>query len=195
MGHPQGLSAVNMHLPLNSPRSVMQVPVTPRGDAGTLVSVPYPPWSTFQSSAFWQVLLHWAIPTLIAPAFVGCIISFNPANAPPPKSNPTETPIAPFDPLTASIIRLAAQVAYPYTALVARTNVADLDVLGYNWRILSASVGLAFSFAEAISGAPQVFAKTLVHRQRLGILNGEREATPNRRVIMAEEEHAEVEID
>ena len=170
------------------------MPVTPRGDAGTLVSVPYPPWSTFQSSVFWQVLLHWAIPTLIAPAFVGCIISFNPANA-PPKSNPTETPIAPFDPLTASIIRLAAQVAYPYTALAARTNVADLDVLGYNWRILSASVGLAFSFAEAISGAPQVFAKTLVHQQRLGILNGEREATPNRRVIMAEEEHAEVEID
>jgi len=167
------------------------VPVTPRGDAGKLISIVYPHWSLFQSHAFWQVLLHWAIPTLIAPAFIGCIISFNPANA-PPKHNATETPIAPFDPLTASIIRLAAQVAYPYTAIAARADVAGLDVLGYNWRILSASVGLAFSFAEAISGAPQVFAKTLVHQQRLGILNDEREATPNRRVIM---EHAEVEID
>ncbi|KIM41650.1 hypothetical protein M413DRAFT_27253 [Hebeloma cylindrosporum] len=173
------------------PWATLKVPITPRGDAGTLVSVPYPPWSVFQSPAFWQVLLHWAIPTLIAPAFIGCIISFNPANA-PPTSNPADAPIAPFDPLTASIIRLAAQIAYPYTAVSARTNVVGLDVLGYNWRILSASVGLAFSFAEAISAAPQVFAKSLIHQQRLGILNGEREATPNRRVIM---EHAEVEID
>jgi len=131
------------------------------------------------------------------PAFIGCIISFNPTNV-PPNSTPTETlvgPVAPFDPLTASIIRLAAQVAYPYTAVATRMDVVGLDVLGYNWRVLSASVGLAFSFSEAIAGAPQLFAKTLVHQQHLAIVDDERESTPNCRALMADEEHIDDEID
>jgi hypothetical protein len=54
---------------------------------------------------------------------------------------------------------------------------------------------LAFSFAEAIAGAPQVFAKTLVYQRRLTILDGELETTPNRRALMAEEEPVDNEVD
>jgi hypothetical protein len=56
----------------------------------------------------------------------------------------------PFDALTASIVRLAAQVAYPYSTL----GVKGADVLGSRARYLSAGVGLALAFAEAIAKAP-----------------------------------------
>lgn len=66
----------------------------------------------------------------------------------------------PFDPLTASIARLAAEVAYTYPkygpfSLMSNASptIESVDVLGSRWRIISASVGLAFAFAEAISGA------------------------------------------
>jgi hypothetical protein len=59
-----------------------------------------------------------------------------------------------FDPLTASIIRLAAQIAYPYTRLD-QTTVKGIDVLGPGVRVLNAGVGVAFAFAEAIAGAPE----------------------------------------
>ena len=60
----------------------------------------------------------------------------------------------PFDPLTASIVRLAAQIAYPYTRLNEST-VKGIDVLGPGVRVLNAGVGVAFAFAEAIEGAPR----------------------------------------
>jgi len=69
----------------------------------------------------------------------------------------------PFDPLTASIIQLAAQIAYSFPvygslALTSSTSptIKSVDVLGFRWRVLSASVGLAFSFAEAIMVGPIV---------------------------------------
>lgn len=166
-----------------------QVPLFARNQAGPLLAVPYPPWSIFQTAAFWQVILHWAIPTLIIPAFFGIIISFNPANTPSSSETPSATPIAPFDPLTASIIRLAAQVGYPYTFIASRTELVGLDVLGSNWRILSASVGVAFAFAESIAGAPQLFAKALI-QERLIEFNGiEDKSYPvNLRALMVEEE-------
>lgn len=178
----------------------LQVPLSPRNQAGPLFSVPYPPWSIFQTAAFWQVILHWAIPTLIIPAFVGSVISFNPANTPSPAETPSASPIAPFDPLTASIIRLAAQVGYPYAFMASRTEVVGLDVLGSNWRVLSASVGVAFAFAEAIAGAPQLFAKTLIREQRhieFNSIENEGHSPPplNRRALMAEEEASEDETD
>ena len=135
--------------------------------------------------------MHWAIPTLIIPAFVGSVISFNPANTPSPAETPSATLIAPFDPLTASIIRLAAQVGYPFAFIASRTELVGLDVLGSNWRVLSASVGLAFAFAEAIAGAPQLFAKTLIQEQRHIEFNSiDDEGFPplNRRALMPEEE-------
>ena len=161
-----------------------QVSLPVINEADPLLSVPYPPWSILQSAAFWQVVLHWAVPTLIIPAFVGSVISFNPANTQSPAS---------FDPLTASIIRLAAQVGYPYAFITSRTQLASLDVLGSNWRVLSASVGLAFAFAEAIAGAPQLFAKTLIREQRrieFNNIEDEGYSPPplNRRALMAEEE-------
>jgi len=174
------------------PWKTLQVPLSARNQAGPLLQVPYPPWSIFQTAAFWQVILHWAIPTLIIPAFVGSIISFNPTYEPFPAEITSATPIVPFDPLTASIIRLAAQVGYPYTFIASRTEIVGLDVLGSNWRVLSASVGLAFAFAEAITGAPKLFAKTLIREQRqigLNSIGDERHSPPplNRRALMAEE--------
>jgi hypothetical protein len=147
--------------------------------------------SIVQTVAFWQVILHWAVPTLIIPAFVGSVISFNPANSPSPAETPSATLTVPFDPLTACIIRLAAQVGYPYNLIASRTELVGLDVLGPNWRVLSASVGLAFAFAEAIAGAPQSFAKTLIQEQRHIEFNSiEDECSPhlNQRALMAEEE-------
>jgi hypothetical protein len=144
--------------------------------------------------------LHWAIPTLIIPAFVGSVISFNPVNTPSPVETPSTTPIAPFDPLTASIIRLAAQVGYPYALIASRTELVGLDVLGSHWRVLSASVGVAFAFAEAIAGAPQLFAKTLIQEQRhiefKGIeAEGYFPPSLNPRELMADEETPEEETD
>jgi len=129
---------------------------------GSLSSVPSPQWAFFQTPSFWRVILHWAIPTLIIPAIVGHVISFSPATQ---STHPGTPLIATFDPLTASIIRLAAQVGYPYPHLAQGQPDQELDVLGFRWRVLISSVGLAFSFAEAIASAPQVIASTLTREQ------------------------------
>lgn len=116
---------------------------------------------TFQTSAFWSVLLHWSIPTLIIPAILGSLISFHPANA----ASARAPHVFPFDPLTASILRLAAQYGYPYNVLNA--TIEGIDVIGPQWRILAAAVCVAFAFAEAIFTAPSAFAGSRV-RQRGG---------------------------
>jgi len=153
----------------------------------------------FYSSAFWTVLLHWAIPTLIFPTLVGCIVSFNPKNIPAPANTPNSSPATPFDPLTSSIVRLAAQSAYPYDKIASHSNIVGLDVLGHKWRVLSASVGLAFAFAEAIAGAPhQALEKSLIRQESHNLVHFAREGrenTPVRRALMAEEERDEIEID
>lgn len=131
--------------------------------------IPYPPLVTFQSSVFWSVLLHWSIPTLIIPAIFGFVISFHPANA-----SSARVPHA-LDPLTASILRLAAQYGYPYRALDA--TIEGIDVIGPQWRVLNAAVCAAFAFAEAIFTAPNAFADFRA-RQRGG--------TPRRTVTVQE---------
>ncbi|KAH0834027.1 hypothetical protein J3R83DRAFT_11264 [Lanmaoa asiatica] len=135
------------------------------------LTVPYPPLVTFQSSAFWSVILHWSIPTLIIPTLLGSVISFHPANA----TSARVLRLLPLDPLSASILRLAAQCGYPYKAL--DTTVEGIDVIGPQWRILNAAVGVAFAFAEAIFVAPGAFAESRV-RQRGG--------TPRRTVTVEE---------
>ncbi|KAF5326077.1 hypothetical protein D9611_000905 [Ephemerocybe angulata] len=179
-----------------------QIPLSAKGENSAL-SVPYPPLSTFQTSTFWLVLLHWAIPTLFAPALVGNLISFNPQPAPPsqqernPSKGPTPTPI-PFDPLTAAIVRVAASLAYPYASLSTAEHVYGLDVLGYNLRVFNSGVGLAFAFAEAIQVAPRSFATTLAHEQKLAIApapaSSSREVFPTgrrARALMANGEESE----
>lgn len=120
---------------------------------------------------FWSVLLHWSIPTLVIPALLGSIISFHPAHATSTRTHR----LLPLDPLTASILRLAAQFGYPYKALNA--TIEGIDVIGPQWRILNAAVGVAFAFAEAIYVAPSAFAESRV-RQR---------GTTPRRTMTAEE--------
>lgn len=173
-----------------------KVPISPRGD--NFVTLHYPPSSVFQTAAFWTVILHWALPTLILPTLVGCMISFNPEMT-PRNSDSNNSSVAPLDPLTASIIRLAAQLAYPYSSIATKSDIVGLDVLGSNWRTLSASVGLAFAFAEAIAGAPRVLANTIVREERrlirYEVEDDEPRFTPGRRAIMAQGQTPENEID
>ncbi|KXN85804.1 hypothetical protein AN958_10811 [Leucoagaricus sp. SymC.cos] len=88
------------------------LPLSPKGT----VSLPlvYPPLSTFQTSAFWITILHWFIPTLLLPALLGNLISFNPALN---HHRSQSKEIVSFDPLTAAIIRLAVHIAYPYDSI------------------------------------------------------------------------------
>ncbi|KAF9451312.1 hypothetical protein P691DRAFT_757363 [Macrolepiota fuliginosa MF-IS2] len=138
------------------------------------IQVIYPPPVTFQGPAFWIVLLHWFIPTILAPVVVGNLISFNPARSQRQLADTKETFV--FDPLTASIIRLAAHIAYPYSTLNIQPSIYGTDVLGFKLRVLSASLTLAFAFAETISGAPHAFAQTLRRDRRY--LTVSREGTP-----------------
>ncbi|KAH7882137.1 hypothetical protein F5I97DRAFT_1817671 [Phlebopus sp. FC_14] len=117
------------------------------------VSIPYAPLLTFQSSAFWSVLIHWSLPALVIPAVLGLVVSFNPANAPSARV----PRVLPLDPLTASVVRLAAQYAYPYETLNA--SIEGVDVVGPRWRILNAAVGVAFAYAEAIFTAPGAYSE------------------------------------
>lgn len=134
--------------------------------AGKTVSFTYAPLETATTSYFWTVLLHWSIPSLIVPAIVGSLISFS--HRPRPQElvstssgPPVSPPSAPFDPLSASISRLAIQWAYPFANLSAAQG-RNVDPLGSNLRIWSASVSVAFAFAEAISGAPEVVVREVL---------------------------------
>lgn len=83
---------------------------------------------------------YWALPALVLPSFAGYFISFSSAQGS-------------FDPLSASIIRLAANFATGFPSMVFlehEANVQTLDVLGARWRTVSSAVTLAFAFAEAI---------------------------------------------
>lgn len=133
--------------------------------AGKSVTFTYPPLETVTDSYFWTVLLHWSIPSLFIPAIVGSLISFSHRprpQEPATRAGPTTPlPNAPFDPLSASISRLAIQLAYPYATLSASQG-QSVDPLGSNLRLWSASVSVAFAFAEAISGAPEVVVREVL---------------------------------
>ncbi|KAF8885658.1 hypothetical protein BD779DRAFT_1732944 [Infundibulicybe gibba] len=124
----------------------------------TFLSFPYPPLSVFTTSPIWLCILHWSLPSLFFPILVGHLVSFSPTS---PPSAPSGGSSSPLDPLTASIARLAAHLAYPYASLDTSSHVHGLDVLGPRWRVLSAGVGLAFAFAEAITHAPALFARSI----------------------------------
>lgn len=153
--------------------TLVQLPLWKKG----AISMPlvYPPLATFQTTAFWTVLLHWFIPTVLAPLIVGNLISFNPSLN--QRQREDDKDIVAFDALTASIVRLAAQIAYPFSTLDIQSGVYGLDVLGFKFRVWSASLGLAFAFAETISGAPQAFAQTLRRERRF--LTPSRAGTPH----------------
>ncbi|KAJ7743171.1 hypothetical protein B0H16DRAFT_1562105 [Mycena metata] len=151
----------------------------------TTFAIPYPPTYTLGYPGFIPTLTHWFVPTLLLPAILGTVISFSPA-APTP--SPTRS--VPFDPLTASIIRLALQFAYnPATAPTPGTGMGPVyaqDVLGVRLRVLNAGVGLAFAFAEAIKGAPAVWAKELLRKDD-DTEGSDADAGPRRRALTTEE--------
>ncbi|KAJ7918703.1 hypothetical protein B0H13DRAFT_274490 [Mycena leptocephala] len=153
--------------------------------AGTDFALPYPPSHILSYPGFIPTLTHWFIPTLLLPVLFGTVISFSPAV---PTATPTRA--VPFDPLTASIIRLALQFAYnPATPPTPGTGtgmgpIYAQDVLGVRLRVLNAAVCLAFSFAEAIKGAPAVWAKELLRKEDDDI---EGDAAPRGRALTTEE--------
>ncbi|KAH7924455.1 hypothetical protein BV22DRAFT_1090912 [Leucogyrophana mollusca] len=136
-----------------TPWKYAEIPLSPTQSTGYFV--PYPPLSAFQNPAIWSVIFNWSIPTLVIPALFGVVLSFHPANMTSARAGrPTSPPLVPFDPLTASIIRLAAQFIYSFDS----PGTDSIDVVGQRWRIVNAAVGVAFAFVEAIFGAPGAFA-------------------------------------
>ncbi|KAG6335060.1 hypothetical protein ID866_4038 [Astraeus odoratus] len=130
-----------------------RVDLLPLQSHGVSLSIHYAPLATFQSPTFWTILVHWAIPSVIIPVISGSLVSFHPANSPAARMRRARF----FDPLTASVMRVAAQYAYPYEALKLSTEC--VDVLGPHWRLLIASVAAALTFAEAIATAPAAYAE------------------------------------
>ena len=175
-------------IPTNSPLVVMQISLI----SNVSLTINYPPLLVFKTSVFWLVLLHWALPTVIIPASIGCVITFNRAHL--KRNHLNDMPVAPIDPLTASIIRLVGHIVYPYASIASKSDIVGLDVLGSNWRILDAATGLAFAFAEAIAAAPQVFADTIVQEERQDTVN-EDVVLPGRRAIAAAGEESSGEVD
>ncbi|KIY53363.1 hypothetical protein FISHEDRAFT_68969 [Fistulina hepatica ATCC 64428] len=109
---------------------------------------------------FWEhspILGHWILTSVIIPIFFGTIMSFNPLSRSSSKDNLS------LDAVTASIVRLALQVGYPFPTYVASpgTFARTSDVIGKDMRILSASVVVAFAFADSIVSATQAIAASI----------------------------------
>ncbi|KAJ3796481.1 hypothetical protein GGU11DRAFT_809753 [Lentinula aff. detonsa] len=155
------------------------------------ITIPYPPLGTFESHIFWTIVLHWFIPTVLIPVVAGVLISFRPPPLKPStrailsesreisrhvRGGDEEVEVeeettqnhsavaqlsALLDPLTASIVQLAAQIAYTFPSIHGPFSlsfhisplITSIDVLGFKWRVLLASIGVAFSFAEALTGS------------------------------------------
>jgi hypothetical protein len=116
----------HLRVPLNAPYK-LDDPIRP--PSTFVVSIPYPTPSYLFSSTLWSLLAKWSLPTLVIPQLCGALISFSI----PPRD---------VDPVTVGIVRVACSVASHWGI----TN----DVLGSRWRVLSASIGAAFAFAEAV---------------------------------------------
>lgn len=93
---------------------------------------------------------HWSLPNVILPIIAGFLISFT--------TNATNGAIQ-FDVLIASIIRLAANVAFQFPGVpltvsdidgTAETGTISLDVLGRKRRVFTSGVMLAIALAEAV---------------------------------------------
>ncbi|KAK0200957.1 hypothetical protein DFS33DRAFT_1091845 [Desarmillaria ectypa] len=106
------------------------------------IEMPYPPSSVLQSRAFWMDVGRWAGPTIVIPGLLGYLVSFRGRDG--------------FDALTGWVVRLAGVVL----AEEAR------------WRVVTASVGVAFAFAEAMPGPAPVLNESL---QRLTVRDIESE--------------------
>lgn len=109
----------------------------------TPIAIRYPHPSFFITSHFWVTLFKWSLPTLVIPQFFGVLISFTPA------ASPTRD----IDPVTIGIMRVACSVASDFGL--------GEQVLARKWRVLSACVGAAFAFAEAIGERKMASLKVL----------------------------------
>ncbi|KAK0478708.1 hypothetical protein IW261DRAFT_1564785 [Armillaria novae-zelandiae] len=81
------------------------------------------PYPLLQNRVVWMAIAWWAGPTVVVPGVLGHLVSFRGRDS--------------FDPLTAWVVRLAGVV------LVEEPR----------WRVVTASVGVAFAFAEAMPGS------------------------------------------
>ncbi|KAG6809833.1 hypothetical protein H0H92_014587 [Tricholoma furcatifolium] len=164
----------------------------------TTFSLPYcyPPLATLQTSAFWLILFHWLVPTALLPIIAGSLISTTPRPASQStasdQAGAASSP-APFDPLSAAIIRLVVQANYPYASL----SVKGADVLGWDWRVWNAGMGLLFAFSERLSASPQTTAHIIQvekEKERLQLENSESPSVSpaiRRRALMSSSHLAE----
>ncbi|TDL15099.1 hypothetical protein BD410DRAFT_138012 [Rickenella mellea] len=142
------------------------------------------------ATAMLLATLYWAIPSLFVPSILGFLISFAPQTSPRSQSSESQSPLSTmkFDPLTSSIVRVAANLVFPirFMALsglggvqTAEIETINMDVLGSNWRVFTGSLALAFTLAEAIGqagGGGNVIKRP--QGRRLLSLGSERMASP-----------------
>ncbi|KAK0216023.1 hypothetical protein IW262DRAFT_1397428 [Armillaria fumosa] len=91
--------------------------------AWTLIGGTSVPYPLLQNRVLWMEIACWAGPTIVVPGLLGYLVSFKRRDG--------------FDPLTGWVVRLAGVV------LVEEPR----------WRVVTASVGVAFAFAEAMPGS------------------------------------------
>ena len=131
-------------------------------------------------------VVHWSLPAVIFPLIAGHLVSFAPQrSASVPVGSLT------FDPLTASIIRVASTLAYqiPHIRITTTKDtinvqhllgssaagssgqVHSLDVLSSDWRLFTSILALSFATAEGL-GRAGVSVSKLTNR------SASREGTP-----------------
>jgi len=97
----------------------------------------YPSAKLISDPYFITVVVNWFLSTVALPIIVASVVSFQ------SERRLCRLPFQ-FDPLVASIIKVAA-TTYSFPAYEGK----DTDVLGVQWRSISAGVVAALAFAEA----------------------------------------------
>ncbi|KAF9074539.1 hypothetical protein BDP27DRAFT_1317278, partial [Rhodocollybia butyracea] len=154
-----------LHIPFTSTPAASEIPpstvIPPSGSSHLRnflsVTIPYPPLATFESRMFWTILMHCFKPAPPTSREISRIVrGEREQNDEEEEEEITQVQTEksklsiPFDPLTASIIQLAGADCVFHSPT--SPTIKSVDVLGFRWRVLSASVGLAFFLCRSYHG-------------------------------------------